>query len=264
MTTHIDSFIRQVAMSRQTFGPSERTAGVIDHIRSELEEIGREATSFDRALEWVDVVILARDGLWRALSANDPSATTRELAEEAVRLIEAKQDRNDFRDWPDYRTADPNASIEHVRTPEEEVAKLPLTAYERGEGVASTILALMAETGASAQDALQALRIQKFDFASTVSVLKRAAEIAHDRERTEAIDHVLATTGEGPVDAAPPRTVQASPLLAAPYGGAQGHKDGDPWTLGDAPPPGFMAVHDTQRGYVLKAVEPAVMFQHRG
>jgi hypothetical protein len=34
-------------------------------------------------------------------------------------MLFAKQDKNAARDWPDWRTMDPNKAIEHVRTPEE-------------------------------------------------------------------------------------------------------------------------------------------------
>ena len=50
--------VRQMVFSRATFGPGERTKGVIDHIRKELIEIEQ---ADDRAEEWVDVVILALD-----------------------------------------------------------------------------------------------------------------------------------------------------------------------------------------------------------
>jgi len=80
-----------------------------------------------RANEWVDVVILALDGLTRAVRANfeNPptmspmvphTPTADEVAREAVYRILAKQHgKNELRDWPDWRTADPNKAIEHVR-----------------------------------------------------------------------------------------------------------------------------------------------------
>jgi hypothetical protein len=39
----IEHLTRQIAFSRATFGPAERTAGVIDHIRKELVEIAGPA-----------------------------------------------------------------------------------------------------------------------------------------------------------------------------------------------------------------------------
>lgn len=93
---------RQKEFSEKTFGPGERTAGVIDHIRKELFEIEADPTDI---MEWVDVIILAFDGAWRAGWE----------AQAIVDAIVAKQTKNESRDWPDWRTADPNKAIEHVR-----------------------------------------------------------------------------------------------------------------------------------------------------
>ncbi len=94
---------RQRAFSEKTFGPGARTKGVVDHIRKELAEI--EADPAD-IMEWVDVIILAFDGAWRAGWEPD----------EIIEAIVAKQTRNEARQWPDWRTADPDKAIEHVRT----------------------------------------------------------------------------------------------------------------------------------------------------
>ncbi|MGB0683384.1 MAG: dATP/dGTP pyrophosphohydrolase domain-containing protein [Magnetovibrionaceae bacterium] len=93
---------RQRAFSKATFGPGARTQGVIDHIRKELDEI--EANPED-ITEWVDVILLALDGAWRA--GYSP--------ESIVEAMEFKQSINEERDWPDWRTADPTKAIEHVR-----------------------------------------------------------------------------------------------------------------------------------------------------
>ena len=95
---------RQRAFSARTFGPGARTAGVLDHIRKELREI--EAKPDDLS-EWIDVVLLACDGAWRA------GHTPEQIAE----ALAAKLAHNETREWPDWRTADPDRAIEHVRTP---------------------------------------------------------------------------------------------------------------------------------------------------
>jgi hypothetical protein len=94
---------RQRDFSRKTFGPGQRTKGVIDHIRKELAEIEADPTDIS---EWVDVVILAFDGAWRA--GWEPA--------DIVAAIVAKQAKNESRVWPDWRTADPEKAIEHDRT----------------------------------------------------------------------------------------------------------------------------------------------------
>jgi hypothetical protein len=91
---------RQRAFSERTFGPGARTAGVIDHIRKELTEI--EAAPNDLS-EWIDVVLLALDGAWRA------GFTPEQIAAG----IAAKQARNETRTWPDWRTAPADKAIEH-------------------------------------------------------------------------------------------------------------------------------------------------------
>ncbi|MDG4791987.1 DUF550 domain-containing protein [Micromonospora sp. WMMD1102] len=96
---------RQRDFSERTFGPGARTKGVVDHIRKELAEI--EADPSDLG-EWVDVVILALDGAWRA--GHEP--------QQIIDAVVAKQIRNEARVWPDWRTADPNRAIEHDRSAE--------------------------------------------------------------------------------------------------------------------------------------------------
>ena len=92
---------RQRAFSERTFGPGRRTAGVLDHIRKELREIEAEPLG----LEWIDVIILALDGAWRAGYA--PQAI--------INAVVAKQSENEGRSWPDWQTAPLDQAIEHRR-----------------------------------------------------------------------------------------------------------------------------------------------------
>ncbi len=108
---------RQRAFSRATFGPGRRTAGVCEHIREELEEIEEVAVGGDGEIslemideqlkEWVDVILLALDGAWR----------TGASPEDVVLAIQAKQSRNEQRDWPDWRTMPKDKPINHKRSP---------------------------------------------------------------------------------------------------------------------------------------------------
>lgn len=93
---------RQREWSARTFGPDLRM-GVLDHIRKELVEI--EAAPTDLS-EWIDVVILALDGAWRA--GHSPEAI--------VAALVAKQAKNEGRTWPDWRGSDPSKAIEHDRS----------------------------------------------------------------------------------------------------------------------------------------------------
>lgn len=109
--------IRQMAFSHATFGHGPRTAGVIDHIRKELDEVAESGGSPE---EWVDVVILALDGLTRSVifDSDTPRGDPDYAASLCTRLISAKQAKNESRVWPDWRTADPNKAIEHDRREE--------------------------------------------------------------------------------------------------------------------------------------------------
>jgi hypothetical protein len=88
--------------SEATFGPGTRLLGVLDHIRKELKEIEDDPTDLG---EWVDVIILAFDGAWRA--GWEP--------QQIIDAIKAKQARNEARTWPDWRTASSDRAIEHIR-----------------------------------------------------------------------------------------------------------------------------------------------------
>lgn len=93
---------RQREFSERTFGPGARTAGICDHIRKELKEI--EANPSDLT-EWIDVVILALDGAWRA--GGSP--------QQIIDALVAKQAKNESRIWPDWRTVPSDKAIEHDR-----------------------------------------------------------------------------------------------------------------------------------------------------
>lgn len=100
LTEHLQ---RQRDFSEKTFGPGQRTSGVVDHIRKELREIEEHPNDLS---EWIDVVILGFDGAWRA--GYTPEQITAALV--------AKQTKNESRAWPDWRISDPSKAIEHVRS----------------------------------------------------------------------------------------------------------------------------------------------------
>lgn len=95
---------RQREFSLRTFGPGERTAGNLAHIRKELVEI--ESKPYDLT-EWIDVVLLALDGALRHGGTPESIATT----------LHAKQSKNMTRTWPDWRTVPEGEPICHVTPP---------------------------------------------------------------------------------------------------------------------------------------------------
>lgn len=92
---------RQRHWSIGAFGPGRRTGGIVQHIRKELLEIEAEPLS----LEWIDVIILAFDGAWRA--GYSP--------EQIIAAIKRKQTINEQRKWPDWRLLSEDVAIEHDR-----------------------------------------------------------------------------------------------------------------------------------------------------
>lgn len=101
----VEHLERQQDFSLSTFGPGKRTKGIIDHIRKELREIENDPTDL---MEWIDVILLGLDGAWR--SGNEPQEITQALHD--------KLERNKARNWPDWKAADPEKAIEHVRAGE--------------------------------------------------------------------------------------------------------------------------------------------------
>jgi hypothetical protein len=95
---------RQIDFSLRTFGPpNDNTLGILDHIHKECREVylmnGRDI------FEWIDILILAIEGAWRA------GFTPKQI----VNCLIGKIKINENRKWPDYRTAEPGRAIEHIK-----------------------------------------------------------------------------------------------------------------------------------------------------
>lgn len=101
----VEHLHRARAFSEKTFGPGARAEGIVAHICKELDEIIAEPTDLE---EWIDVMILAMDGAWRA--GYEP--------EEIVAALVAKQNKNESRTWPDWRKFADDQPIEHDRSGE--------------------------------------------------------------------------------------------------------------------------------------------------
>lgn len=107
-----DHIIRQMDFSANAFGPGTRQKGVCAHIRQELDEIDEGDND---PKEWVDVWLLAMDGLWRSLRDRFVELTDFEIAVMICEMIDAKQTKNEGRIWPDWRLQSPDEAINHVR-----------------------------------------------------------------------------------------------------------------------------------------------------
>ena len=86
--------------SLKTFGTGPRTGGIIKHIISELQEVSEKPRD---VYEWIDIIILAIDGAWRA--GHDPI--------DICRALEKKQLINFKREYPMPSSQDEPS--EHVK-----------------------------------------------------------------------------------------------------------------------------------------------------
>jgi hypothetical protein len=102
-TVNIHEYVTaQMAWSRRVFGPPKFTdpERLCRHIEKELGEIRKHPTDCE---EWIDVVILAFEGAWRA--GHSPLTIARTLQD--------KQEKNLARKW--VIPTDPTTPIEHDR-----------------------------------------------------------------------------------------------------------------------------------------------------
>lgn len=98
----------KIPFSKRAFGPGTRTEGISDHIRKELLEIAEDPLDVE---EWIDVANLALDGAWRCLHGRIPED---QIAPLIAAVIQGKQEKNEAREWPDWRDCDPNKAITHT------------------------------------------------------------------------------------------------------------------------------------------------------
>jgi len=96
---------RQKEFSLKAFGPAGRAVGILNHVKKEIKEIEQDP---EDATEWVDVILLSFDRLWRM--GYEPS----QIAE----LLQTKLIKNENRTWPDWNNMSEEDAIEHDRTGE--------------------------------------------------------------------------------------------------------------------------------------------------
>lgn len=102
MMINREDLARQEDWSTLTFGPGRRTKGLINHITKELAEIEKDPTDL---YEWIDIIILAFDGAWRA------GYTPNEI----LQAYHVKMIANLKRSWPDWQQYSEDEAIEHIR-----------------------------------------------------------------------------------------------------------------------------------------------------
>lgn len=186
--THLASFDlvehlrRQREFSAKAFGPHPRLNGVVAHIRKELEEI--EAKPLDLS-EWVDVVLLALDGAWRA--GHSPEAIAGGIA--------AKQTKNEARTWPDWRRAAEDAPIEHDRSGEAQ----PISAQAKRIAQQSNRVAELEAEGDRLAAQVLKLKASHHEILERLTDLSTAITRRHERAKkgiAELANLVISTTRE--------------------------------------------------------------------
>lgn len=96
---------RQRAWSYRTFGGGASTERIRNHLEKEARDMAESTTAQGELREAVDMVLLLLDLMWRL--GYEP--------EEIACSIAAKQEINEGRQWPNWRTAPKYKAIEHVR-----------------------------------------------------------------------------------------------------------------------------------------------------
>lgn len=101
---------RQKDWSLETFGKGERTEGISEHIRHELEEIRLANHRTEKLEECIDVIILAMDMAWRL-------GCTPEFIE---MMLDRKQMKKFSRKWPSKEVSEANQDKPtfHIKTDE--------------------------------------------------------------------------------------------------------------------------------------------------
>ena len=101
MRTLVEFLNAQIEWSKITFGDSGEYLGICGHIEKELDEVRNNPNDL---MEWIDIVILALDGAWRAgFSAN-----------EIKEALFEKQQVNFNRVWG--TNIDPSTPNEHTKS----------------------------------------------------------------------------------------------------------------------------------------------------
>ena len=92
---------KQQSWSLQTFGPGDRTKGVIEHIKEEIKEIEKDPKSLE---ERIDLMLLAFDGAYR--QGYSPT--------QILDTLKEKLEKNMNREWPDWRKHK-DVPIHHIK-----------------------------------------------------------------------------------------------------------------------------------------------------
>jgi len=99
----VEHLERQFKWQRETFGNVQRVEGVFNHLEKEIIEF--RLSDCQDPMELIDMIYL----LFNIM------AYLGVTGQGAAHLWITKQNTNEGRKWPDWRTADPTKAIEHIR-----------------------------------------------------------------------------------------------------------------------------------------------------
>jgi len=115
--TFTDLVNRQRAWSTAQFGETVPIDRILNHITEEVAEVKAEPGTLHN---WIDIVLLAFDGAWRA--GHSPK--------EVVQAIQDVQVRNIMREWLDTKDLLPGQPNSHKLSQAERIKKGELTEEE--------------------------------------------------------------------------------------------------------------------------------------
>jgi hypothetical protein len=157
--------------SVQTFGPGNRTEGIIDHIKKELDEIRQEPDDLE---EWIDVLILAIDGAHRT------GATPVEILD----MYHQKMNKNRARKWPDWRNSTEKVAIEHVRN------------YETDEGFKGSVVEKVGEVPVLHSDSCTPVNRAEGWYPADCKRCEETSKLLHDAVLSDALEELHHIRGE--------------------------------------------------------------------
>lgn len=96
----LDYLARHIEWSANAFGFGSPSHALVRHIKKKCDEIVERPDDLE---EWVDVIILACDGAWRA--GYDPHSI--------IAMLEYKQKKNFARTWPPVGSVAAGVAIDH-------------------------------------------------------------------------------------------------------------------------------------------------------
>jgi len=99
---------------KKTFGPHNKSIGIVDYIRKELVEIEENPNDLE---EWIDLMFLSFGGAADTVKYHHPKLSTEEIVSVVLSAFKFKLKKNKARNWPDWRTAEPGKAIEHIKEP---------------------------------------------------------------------------------------------------------------------------------------------------